>query len=450
VAFEPAAGAYKVYILDEAHMLTNAAWNAFLKTLEEPPPRTVFVLATTEARKVPATVVDRCHRFDFRRPGAEAIIEVLQRVAEREAIEVPLEALGAIARAAAGSFRDALGMLEQITVYGGRRIELGDVLAVLGAVEEAEIEAILDAIAARDGRAALKALGGVLAAGSDPSALAQALEQRARELMLVAVLEAVPQELALTPERDARLAEQADRVPATIAASLLERISAARQAARAGADLRTHLELALVRCAGMEAPGASTAQAPEADRLPTARHELQPIQSPPSSSGRRGDPLPTSESPARGAAKHVGAADWTQSGAADTQAARARTSAGPIGAVGLEQLCTLWPQLLAPIRERNALLGALLGEATPVGFDGRQVTIAFPRSASFSKRKVEVPEHVATVTSLLRELLGRPVQVRYELREELARVEHSEDEEALIAQLISELDAQELPAEESR
>src|SRR3990170_1057892 len=113
VALAPMGGGKRVYILDEAHMLSPAAWNAFLKTLEEPPAHVVFVLATTEAHKVPATIVDRCHRFDFRRPTLEQIADVLKRVAAEEEIALPDQAVGLIARKAAGSFRAALGTLEQ-------------------------------------------------------------------------------------------------------------------------------------------------------------------------------------------------------------------------------------------------------------------------------------------------------------------------------------------------
>ena len=124
VAYAPVSGRRKVYILDEAHMLSTAAWNAFLKTLEEPPPNTVFVLATTEAQKVPATVVDRCHRFDFHRPTVEQIASVVRRTAEAESIEIPPEAVAALARSATGSFRDALGTLEQLVTYSGPQIAL--------------------------------------------------------------------------------------------------------------------------------------------------------------------------------------------------------------------------------------------------------------------------------------------------------------------------------------
>ena len=135
VAFAPVSGRHKVYILDEAHMLSTAAWNAFLKTLEEPPPHTIFVLATTEANKVLPTVVDRCHRFDFSRPTRRQIAEVLRRVAEAESIELPDEASALIARRATGSFRDALGDAGAVVAYSGPAIELDDVLAVLGAAD---------------------------------------------------------------------------------------------------------------------------------------------------------------------------------------------------------------------------------------------------------------------------------------------------------------------------
>src|SRR5258708_6350831 len=123
VAYAPAGGRWKVYILDEAHMLTKEAWNAFLKTLEEPPPSTVFVLATTEAHKVMPTIADRCQRFDFQRPSLEQISEVLLRVADAEAIEVDEGAVATIARSASGSFRDALGSLDQLVAYGGTHVD---------------------------------------------------------------------------------------------------------------------------------------------------------------------------------------------------------------------------------------------------------------------------------------------------------------------------------------
>src|SRR4051794_15304003 len=172
VSYAPVSGRTKVYILDEAHMLSTAAWNAFLKTLEEPPPNTVFVLATTEAQKVPATVVDRCHRFDFHRPTVEQIASVVRRAADAERIVVPPEAVSAIARSATGSFRDALGTLEQLITYSGTEIELEDVLAVLGVADARLLEQTVDAVADGDARGALVVLAECAEQGCDAASFA--------------------------------------------------------------------------------------------------------------------------------------------------------------------------------------------------------------------------------------------------------------------------------------
>src|SRR5688572_28948551 len=225
VSYAPVSGKHKVYILDEAHMLTPAAWNAFLKTLEEPPPSTVFVLATTEANKILPTVADRCHRFDFTRPTVEQISRVLSRVAESEGIAIPPDALALVARHATGSFRDALGTLEQLVTYSGRSIALEDVLAVLGVADADLLFDSLDAVVAADPRAALLCASRLSESGRDASAFLRDLEAHARDLMIVSVLGSVPSELAMTPDHDARLAEQAARVGRGDIVRLLELIA---------------------------------------------------------------------------------------------------------------------------------------------------------------------------------------------------------------------------------
>ena len=200
VAYAPVSGRHKVYILDEAHMLSPQAWNAFLKTLEEPPPRTIFVLATTEAQKVLPTVVDRCHRFDFGRPSVEQVATVLARVTALEAIEVQGGALALVARHATGSFRDALGTLEQLVTYAGDApISSADVLAVLGVADAEHLFAALDAVIARDPAQALRAAAKLAESGRDPGQVLRDLEVHGRELLAVQVLGEVPAELRVTP-----------------------------------------------------------------------------------------------------------------------------------------------------------------------------------------------------------------------------------------------------------
>src|SRR4051812_5039944 len=249
VSFAPVAGRHKVYILDEAHMLSTAAWNAFLKTLEEPPPHTIFVLATTEAAKVLPTVVDRCHRFDFARPSVPQIAGVLRRVAEAEDIAIGDEATALVARSATGSFRDALGTLEQLVAYSGRAIELDDVLAVLGAADADLVFGAVDAIATGDVRAALLAASRLADSGRDLGRFFGDLEAHARALMVVQALGELPPELRVTPEQDERLAAQAKTIAPIDVVRLLELIAAALRAMKDGADARTQLDLVLVKAA---------------------------------------------------------------------------------------------------------------------------------------------------------------------------------------------------------
>src|SRR4051812_5120438 len=249
VAYAPVSGRSKVYILDEAHMLSTAAWNAFLKTLEEPPPHTIFVLATTEIQKVLPTVADRCHRFDFSRPTIAQITGVLRRVADQERFTVPDEALALVARSATGSFRDGLGTLEQLVAYSGAEVALEDVLAVLGAADAELLFGTVDAVAAGDAREALLAAARLAESGRDVGRFFADLETHLRSLMVVQTLGEVPAELAMTAEHDQRLREQAGRVPAAVVTHLLDLLAAGLRAMKDGADARTQLELALVKAA---------------------------------------------------------------------------------------------------------------------------------------------------------------------------------------------------------
>src|SRR5215212_6805677 len=247
VALAPMGGGRRVYILDEAHMLSNAAWNAFLKTLEEPPPHVVFVLATTEAHKVPATIVDRCHRFDFRRPSLEQISSVLERVAKQEGIEVPEAAIGMIARAATGSFRDALGTLEQLVTYGGREVKLDDVLEILGVADAELVLAAGEALAERDPRAALLTVQTLSESGRDFTQFMRDLSAHLRHLFVVQTLGQVPDSFSVTAEHTDSLASQADRLSQGEILRAIDFLAAAIAAVKDGSEPRIQLEMALLK-----------------------------------------------------------------------------------------------------------------------------------------------------------------------------------------------------------
>jgi len=186
VRMVPTSGRYKVYIIDEVHQLSSGAFNALLKTLEEPPPHAVFVLATTEAHKVPATIISRCQRYDFRRVPAAKIVELLRRILDQEGIRATDDALYAIARASEGGIRDAESILDQLIAYCDGEITYGDVFDVLGLVDWAVFHRLCDAIAGGDVNEILRVIEDVVAAGKDLGYFVEELVRYFRNLLVSA------------------------------------------------------------------------------------------------------------------------------------------------------------------------------------------------------------------------------------------------------------------------
>ena len=319
VAYAPVSGRHKVYILDEAHMLSSQAWNAFLKTLEEPPPRTIFVLATTEAQKVLPTVVDRCHRFDFGRPSVEQVATVLARVVEQESIDIDQGAIALIAPARHRQLPRRARHARAARHLRRRRADRApDVLAVLGIADAEQLFAAVDAIIAANPAAALRAANTLAESGRDPGQVLRDLEVHGRELLTVQVLGDVPDELRVTVDRDRRLAEQAKALPKTDAVRLLDLVSQALDATANGAQARIQLELVLIKAAAPEVDPSTAALLARIERLeeglrsagPTARTSCSRVdarrrQPPP----RRAEPEPEPASPPSEAAPTAGASD---------------------------------------------------------------------------------------------------------------------------------------------
>jgi DNA polymerase III subunit gamma/tau len=424
VQFAPVSGRSKVYILDEAHMLSPQAWNAFLKTLEEPPPHTIFVLATTEAQKVLPTVVDRCHRFDFSRPSVEQLAAVVRRVAGEENIEIAPDAVALLARHATGSFRDALGTLEQLVTYSGPSIAMEDVLAVLGVADADLLFSTLDAVAAHDPRAALHAAAAMADTGRDLGQFARDLEAHARDLLVVQTLGEVPAELRLTPDRDARLAEQAGRIGGSDVVRLLDLLAAAMRAVKDGASARTQLELALVKAAAPEVDPAARALMARIERLEgRATGAATPVAEP--AAPAPAAPVPEPEAPPAPATHPPEAA----------------------AELHFDAVAALWPSVLDAVRSENGLLGACLSEARPVELRGRELVVAFAEGDGFNRKLAEGLANRAALEAAVRDLAGGPLRVAFELRDlgdGAAVVDRPQSEDELLARLVTEFDAEEI------
>ncbi len=429
VAYAPAAGRWKVYILDEAHMLTKEAWNAFLKTLEEPPPQTVFILATTEAHKVMATIADRCQRFDFQRPSLEQISEVLRRVAGAEGIELEPGAVAMIARSASGSFRDALGTLDQIVAFGGNRVSLEEVSELLGAADAELLFEALDAVAAEDPKGVLLGVEKMSGSGRDPSQFARDLLDHLRHLLLTQTIGEVPNTFVVTASDPDRLKAQAAAVgPATLIRTIDE-LAGALGAVREGDDARMAVEIALLKAARPDLDPSSEGLLRRIERLEQ----------------RLGADRGAPPAPAQGASEPPAE---NRDPEPEELANPSPTEAEP---VDLERIHRLWPAVLDQLRQAGApALAALFEGASPVGVDREEatLTVGFPTSATFNKRKAEAPEKRQQLGEALLAVTAERLRPLYVVLNaeaaEAAAGEERIDEDQLLEHLKSEFDAEEV------
>lgn len=250
VQYAPTRGSYKLYIIDEVHMLSTSAFNALLKTLEEPPARVVFVLATTHPHKVPDTILSRCQRFDFHRIGIEDLIGRLRTISDGEGFEVPDAALGLIARHASGGMRDAITTLEQLAAFTGGSITLADVEGLLGEVDVAQLIEISTLVARRDVAACFRWVARFAETGTDLAEFVRELTQHVRDLYLVSIVGDAEGVVDATPEELAKLISLAkefggpDRLARVL--DLLGELSAEL---RWSSDPRLSLEVTLTRMA---------------------------------------------------------------------------------------------------------------------------------------------------------------------------------------------------------
>ena len=427
VALAPMQGGKRVYILDEAHMLTPAAWNAFLKTLEEPPAHVVFVLATTEAHKVPATIIDRCHRFDFQRPSLEQIASVINRVAAEEGIEVPDPAVGMLARAATGSFRDALGTLEQLVTYGGTEVKLDDVLEILGVADAELVLAAGEALADRDPKAALLTVQSLSESGRDFTQFMRDLSAHLRHLFVVQTLGHVPDSFSVAAEQTDRLADQAGRMSQGEILRSIDFLAGAIAAVKDGSEPRLQLEMALLKATQPQADLSLQALMFRIDQLERAAGVAPveaPVEAPPVQAPR---PAPKGS-------------------------AAVAVQPQPVESIELGQIVSLWPAVADAVGEENGMLSAALSAATPTALDADRLTIAFPSDAAFVKKKAEQGREL--VAGALRGLTGHAVSLNFELSDAITPPAGAAtlDHEQLIERLRAEFGAEEVfdePDEES-
>ena len=443
VQFRPAVARTKVYIIDEVHMLSTAAFNALLKTLEEPPPHALFILATTEVHKVPATILSRCQRFVFNRHTVASIAAHLRSIAAQEGVTLEAGVAEAIARAATGSMRDALSVLDQLMAYGGGTVSLEQVRNLLGAGEMQEVTALADALIAGDLPGALQVIANVAAAGADLRQFTRDLVERLRALMLLRAgadrsLLDVAEEEAVQIEHQARSADLGALM------RWVKLFSELDYQLRVSSYGQLPLELAVIEAVIAPAPATVAAGAPAVASRPVVRPERKTPPSPPTvqpTTGASGKPLiaepasPSGASPVAEPAPQPGIpADMAtpqtsppQPVAPDDpriqhQAQTRRASELPVetgegvaaanaDAAALERIEGLWPAIVRDVRVHNKTLQALLNSgARPV--DVKDDTLILEVPSEWLMNQLEKPAMRQIVEQVISKHMGTMFSIR--------------------------------------
>ena len=419
---QPVEGRYKVYILDEAHQLTDAAFNALLKLIEEPPPHLIFVFCTTDLGKMLPTVRSRCQTFVFARPRLPELVRVLRRVSDGEEIEVPDAALALVARAARGAYRDAVSTLDQLAAATGKKITVQDVLQLLGAVEEEALFRLCDLIVDRDTAGALTFIEELSEQGQDLGRLVTDLLEHLRHVLLVQHMGHVPDSLPVTEEVRERLHEQANQLGEATVLRLCDLLAVAVDDMRQGADPRLPLELALVKVTRPAADLSREGTAYRLERLEEGRHAAE---------GHSAEGGPASPGP-------------------EVDPGTEQVSVPDPPAVELQQLQEAWQRAVLPaVEEKSIPTASVLREAHPAGLAGDTLTLEFPRTASFHRQLAEEPKNATLLTDALYEVTGRRLAVAFELganggEDEEAVEEEQPGEDDLVSLIKETFDAREV------
>jgi len=396
VGFRPNEARYKVYVIDEVHMLSNAAFNALLKTLEEPPPHAIFVLATTESHKIPATVLSRCQRFDFRRISVSEIVVRLEWLTQQEDIQADREALTLIARQATGSMRDAESLLDQLASYDGKGITVADVRAALGAGASEMVLQVTDALAKGDIAQGLGAINTAVDEGADPRQFARQMVEHLRALLLVR-LESGVIPPHVSDDMRPRLKEQADSFSPRALARAVRLFNQAAAEAKGGWQPQLPLEMAFIEAA---LPPESESAGPRTPPTQDTMRSSSPVHRAASS------PAKTRSTPVRSAPP------------APPQPSNTIQEPGPAysnppsgdGSLSPEGLRTQWPEFLNALRPRNLSLEALMRSCEPVAVEGDVVLLGFTHN--FHRSKVEEQHNKQLVEDVLSSLVGQRCSVR--------------------------------------
>ena len=421
VNYAATRGGFKVYIIDEVHMLSTSAFNALLKTLEEPPAKTVFVLCTTHPHKVPDTIHSRCQRFDFRRISTDDIVGRLEYIAREESITVEPGTLTLIARHAAGGMRDAIGTLDQMAAFTGKSVAVADVEGLLGEVDTARLFEATSLIADRDVAGLFGFVSALVESGHDVLEFVRALTKHVRDLFVATAAGDTVGLVDMTASDAERLLAQAERFDLDRLARLLDELGRLSAELRWAPDARLALEVAFARVARPVSDLTLASIAERVAALESGVSAAAPVVRPVAAPAAAAVPEPHAARPA----VPMPAEPADEPAVAQPPApAPARTT--PLGgALDVAELRRRWKDVINEVKAAKPAASKLFLE-TEADLDGDTVVVEFDPTRKVMVRVAEDPDVVALLRGAIQTVLGWHVGIRYQLgRGEVRRADDS-------------------------
>lgn len=386
VKFSPSSGRFKIYIIDEVHMLTPEAFNALLKTLEEPPSHVKFIFATTQANKVLPTILSRCQRFDFRKIAIVKIIEKLDKIAQEEKLNVDKDAFFAIAKAASGSMRDAESILDQISAFSTKKIKFSDVADVLGIVEEDYLFEIADMIFQKDAVAAIKLIDRLINEGKNTGTFISGLIEHFRNLMIARVGgKSLDSLLDLPPELKEKVLKQSQQFSVSRIINIIETFITTQEISRKIDSLHIPLEMAIAKL---------TAKESTAEYVDNRLEVKKPVdQNPKISNFKENNPKAKPETSKK-----------------EDDPPEEKT----VFSISLEEIKSVWANLIENISKIKMSVATFLQEGSLLRVDSDTLIVGFLKDSTLHKELLEEDNNKKLVESNLKQLTDKDIKIKFE------------------------------------
>ncbi|MGM9571078.1 MAG: DNA polymerase III subunit gamma/tau [bacterium] len=392
VKFLPTEGRYKVYIIDEVHMLTTEAFNALLKTLEEPPEHVVFILATTEQHKIPATILSRCQCFDFKPVALSEMTEALADIASKEGFKVDAASLHLLARSAQGGMRDALGLLDQAAAFAGGNIRLEDVNALLGLADGKSLFLLADLVCQRDEAGVLQLIQSLVEEGHDLQQFIKGAVEHFRSLLFFKLVTDPKAVLQLTEEEFQPLQKQSLQFRKDELTRILKILFSCQNEIKYALNVRWSLEFYLLQlCDRAEYLSHLEQRVSALEKLLENKDFSGLSAVKPADVREAGDISQTEPPPAEVSEDYL----------AEEEALPADQEAVPAADFSTEELEEIWPLLLEKVKKKKRTYHAYLSEGKLKGIKDGQIRLSFPKKFSFHKENAERPEVKALIKDIL-------------------------------------------------